>query len=216
MRIDFSDLCAAERYKIVAGLIVPRPIAWISTVGEDGTPNCAPFSFFNVMSDDPALCVVSINLRDDGSIKDTLRNIHRTGEFVVNLVDERHARAMHVTSAPFAAHESEFVAAGLTPTPATRVAAPRIGEALASLECRVWHIVPAPPRHEFVFGEMLVAHLADDIFDPRTRRVDLQRYHPVGRLCGTLYCTTREQFELPDGAVPAAGSASGRRAEAPR
>jgi flavin reductase (DIM6/NTAB) family NADH-FMN oxidoreductase RutF len=108
MDLKLADLPALERYKLLIGLIIPRPIAWISTRSENGVANCAPFSFFNVFSEDPPLCVIGINPRSDGALKQSHKNIRRTREFVVNLVDEATANAMHVSSLEFAEEESEF------------------------------------------------------------------------------------------------------------
>ena len=93
MDLELAKLSQVERYKLLIGLVIPRPIAWISTWSENGVANCAPFSFFNVISEEPPLCIVSFNRRSDGAIKHTLKNIRRTGEFVVNLVDEATADA---------------------------------------------------------------------------------------------------------------------------
>src|SRR2546430_14147450 len=117
-----ADVAAHERYKLLIGLVIPRPIGWISTGSKKGVANCAPFSFFNVFSEDPPLCVIGINPRSDGAMKHTLKNIRRTREFVVNLVDEASANAMHVSSYGFPEDVSEFDKAGLTPAPAATVA----------------------------------------------------------------------------------------------
>jgi len=133
--LTLARLSAHERYKLLIGLVIPRPIAWISTRSENGVANCAPFSFFNVFSEDPPLCVIGINPRSDGALKHTLKNIRRTREFVVNLVDEATANAMHISSGEFPEDVSEFDKTGLTPAPAVTVQHPRIAEAAACLEC---------------------------------------------------------------------------------
>jgi len=158
MELALADLPALERYKLLIGLVIPRPIAWISTVNDRGVANCAPFSFFNVFSEDPPLCIVSFNLRTDGQMKHTLKNIRRSGEFVVNLVDEANANAMQRSSNEYPEEESEFEKTGLTPVPATRVAHPRIAEAAASLECRVERRLEFGPERELVIGEILHLH----------------------------------------------------------
>ena len=129
-----GDLPVQVRYKLLIGLVIPRPIAWISTWSENGVANCAPFSFFNVISEEPPLCIVSFNRRSDGAMKHTLKNIRRTGEFVVNLADEGTANAMHASGEEIPESESEFAKSGLTPVPAVLVKHPRIGEAAASSE----------------------------------------------------------------------------------
>jgi flavin reductase (DIM6/NTAB) family NADH-FMN oxidoreductase RutF len=199
MDLDLASLPRLERYKLLIGLVIPRPIAWISTWNENGVANCAPFSFFNVISEEPPLCIVSFNRRSDGAIKHTLKNIRRTGEFVVNLVDESDATAMELSSRELPESESEFDLCGLTPVPAARVRHPRIGEAAAALECRVERRIEFGPEREMVVGEIVLVHARDGIIDPVTKRVSQELYSPVGRLFGTRYCTTRERFDLPAG-----------------
>src|SRR5207253_2887507 len=131
MDLELARLTAHERYKLLIGLVIPRPIAWISTWSENGVANCAPFSFFNVFSEDPPLCVIGINPRSDGQTKHSLKNIRRTREFIVNLVDEATANAMHLSSGEFPEEVSEFAAAGLTAAAGAMVKHPRIAEAAA-------------------------------------------------------------------------------------
>ena len=197
MDLKLSELPPRERYKLLIGLVIPRPIAWISTRSENGVANCAPFSFFNVFSEDPPLCVIGINPRSDGQLKHTLKNIRRTGEFVVNLVDEATANAMHVSSYEFAEEESEFEKAGLTPVPAALVAHPRIAEAAACLECKVFRRIEVSATRELVMGEILLIQAREGVIDPRTRRISEEHYRPVGRLFANRYCTTRQRFDLP-------------------
>ena len=197
MELELASLTQVERYKLLIGLVIPRPIAWISTWNENGVANCAPFSFFNVISEEPPLCVVSFNRRSDGTIKHTLKNIRRTGEFVVNLVDESSANAMDLSSRELPESESEFDLCGLTPVPAATVQHPRIGEAAAALECRVERRIEFGPEREMVVGEIVLVHAREGIIDPTTKRISQELYSPVGRLFGTRYCTTRQRFDLP-------------------
>jgi flavin reductase (DIM6/NTAB) family NADH-FMN oxidoreductase RutF len=197
MDLELARLPVQERYKLLIGLVIPRPIAWVSTWSENGVANCAPFSFFNAISEEPPLCILSFNRRSDGAMKHTLKNIRRTGEFVVNLVDEATANAMHVSSYEIPETESEFTKAGLTPVPAAMVKHPRIGEAAASLECKVERRIEFGPERELVIGEILLIHAREGIIDPVTKRISEQRYRPVGRLFASRYCTTRERFDLP-------------------
>ena len=205
MDLELAKLPRQERYKLLIGLVIPRPIAWISTWSESGVANCAPFSFFNVISEDPPLCIVSFNRRTDGSMKHTLKNIRRTGEFVVNLADESTANAMHVSSAELPESESEFTKTGLTPVPAKMVKHPRIGEAAASFECRVERRIEFGPEREMVVGEILLIHTRDGVVDPATKRIS-DDYLPIGRLYASRYCTTRQRFSLP-GTLPPPESA---------
>ena len=125
MDLELAQLPALERYKLLIGLVIPRPIAWVSTWSENGVANCAPFSFFNVISEDPPLCILSFNWRSDSAIKHTLKNIRRTGEYVVNLADEGTANAMHLSGTELPETESEFTKYGLTPVPAMPPGSPR-------------------------------------------------------------------------------------------
>jgi flavin reductase (DIM6/NTAB) family NADH-FMN oxidoreductase RutF len=197
MDLRLAELPALERYKLLIGLVIPRPIAWVSTWSRNGVANCAPFSFFNVFSEEPPLCLVSFNRRSDGQMKHTLKNIRRTGEFVVNLADESTAEAMHLSSYEIPEEESEFEKTGLTPVPALLVKHPRIAQAAASLECRVERRIEFGPEREVVIGEILLVHAREGIIDPATKRVSEAYYKPVGRLFASRYCTTRQRFNLP-------------------
>jgi flavin reductase (DIM6/NTAB) family NADH-FMN oxidoreductase RutF len=197
MDLRLAELPPLERYKLLIGLVIPRPIAWISTWSENGVANCAPFSFFNVFSEEPPLCMVSFNRRADGELKHTIKNIRRTREFVVNLADEATAEAMHISSYEIPESESEFGKTGLTPVPATMVRHPRIAEAPASLECRLERRIEFGPGREMVIGEILLVHAREGVIDPATRRVSEAHYKPIGRLFASRYCTTRQRFNLP-------------------
>ncbi len=201
MDLELARLPPHETYKLLIGLVIPRPIAWVSTYSPNGVANCAPFSFFNVISEDPPLCILSFNWRSDREIKHTLKNIRRTGEFVVNLADEGTANAMHLSSFELPEAESEFAKNGLTPVPAKLVKHPRIGEAAAALECRVERRIQFGPEREMVVGEILLVHARDGIIDPVTKRISEEHYRPVGRLFAERYCTTRQRFNLP-GTLP--------------
>jgi len=197
MDLEFAALPMQERYKLLASLVIPRPIAWISTVNAAGVNNCAPYSFFNAFAEDPPLCMISFGPRQDGLAKHTLKNIQDTGEFVVNLVDEATANAMHVSAEEIPEEESEFEKTGLTPAPALRVRHPRIAEAPVSFECRVYKTLEITETRIFVFGEILLLHARKGIVDPATKRVDEAHYQPIGRLYANRYCTTRQRFALP-------------------
>lgn len=196
MELRLAELEPESRYKLLIGLVYPRPIALVSTVNANGVLNAAPFSFFNVVADDPPLVMLSFNRRSDGTMKDTVKNIRRTGEFVVNLVDERIANAMLLSGQELPETESEFAVAGFTPAPSITVAPPRILEAPASLECRLLQRIELGPAREILLGEVLYAHVREGLVDPATWRVS-EAYRPIGRLYGDRYCTTRQRFDLP-------------------
>jgi len=201
--MDFSvgDLATTERYKLLTGLVFPRPIALVSTWSANGVANCAPYSYFNAMCEDPMLVVLSFAERSDGKPKHSLANLLRTGEFVVNLVDEQIANGMHISSAEVPEEVSEFEQAGFTPAACAVVRHPRILEAPISFECRVFQRIEVGTLRDLILGEVIHVHVRDGLVDPQTKRVSEQRYRPVGRLYGTRYCTTRQRFDLP-GTVP--------------
>ena len=198
MDLILGELPPKERYKLLIGLVIPRPIAWISTRSANGVANCAPFSFFNVFSEDPPVCAVGINPRQsDGAVKHSLKNIRRSGEFVVNLVTEDTANAMHLSSEELPEDESEFAAAGLSEAPAALVRHPRIAEAAACLECRLFRLIELSATRELVLGEILLVHAREGVIDPATKRISEAAYRPIGRLFADRYCTTRQRFDLP-------------------
>ena len=195
MDIDFATLTPYERYKLMSSLIVPRSIALITTLGDDGTVNAAPFSMFNMLGEDPPIVMVSINRHDDGALKDTAVNIGRSGEFVVHLCDETMAAKMHRCGARLPSHVSELADAGLTTAPGVDVSPPRIVEAPVAFECTVWETLTSESRRIFI-GQVLRLHARDGLVDRATCRIALDEYTPVGRLGGGLYTTTRDRFTL--------------------
>lgn len=197
MEIKTSSLSTAERYKLLVGLVFPRPIALVSTRSENGVANCAPYSFFNAICEDPMLVILSFSRRGDGKMKHSLANLLRTREFVVNLVDEAVANGMHVSSKEVDEDVSEFSEAGFTEAPSRIVAHPRIAEAPVSFECRLFKQVEVGPERDLVIGEIVHIHTRDGLVDPVTKRIADDRYRPVGRLYASRYCTTRQRFELP-------------------
>jgi flavin reductase (DIM6/NTAB) family NADH-FMN oxidoreductase RutF len=201
MELDVSQISNLERYKLMIGLVYPRPIALVSTWSPNGVANCAPFSYFNAMCEDPMLVVLSFNARSDGKTKHSLANLLRTGEFVVNLVDEGVANGMHLSSQEFPEEVSEFTEAGFTVAPCRVIEQPRIAEAPASFECRLFRRIEVGPVRDIILGEVVHVHARDDVIDPMTKRVSEKNYRPVGRLYGNRYCTTRQRFDLP-GKVP--------------
>jgi len=196
MELDPRDLSHTAMYKLLIGCVVPRPIAWVSTVGEDGVHNLAPFSFFMGVCPDPPTIAFSSGPRD-GAKKDTVRNLEHTGDFVVNVVDDAHAEQMNVTSGEYPPGVDEFTLAGLQAAPGVRVRAPRLASAPISLECRVAQIfrVGRGP-HSLVLGEIVHLHVRDDLYDGATGRIDVRRLGPVGRLAGNLYTHVHDIFEM--------------------
>jgi flavin reductase (DIM6/NTAB) family NADH-FMN oxidoreductase RutF len=196
MELDFEGQDADRAYAVLASLITPRPIAWVTTLSPDGAVNAAPFSFFNVLGDEPPIVGFCPGDRDDGTPKDTARNIRLTHEFVVNLVDEDLAQAMNKTSATVPYGENELTLAGLTSAPSSAVKPPRIAEAPASFECQEWGTLQVG-NNRLVIGLVKRAHVRDALFDRETMRVRSEDFHVIGRMASpNWYCRTRDRFEM--------------------
>lgn len=199
MHVDFAKLTAYQRYKLMASLIVPRPIALVTTVNADGVVNAAPFSMFNMLGEDPPLVMISVNMLAGGALKDTAANITASGQFVVHLTDEAMAAKMHACGEAIPSHQSELDLVGLTSAPSVEVAPPRIAEAPVAFECALWETVRTESRLIF-FGKVLHLHAREGLVDSTTWRVSLQDYFPVGRFGASFYVTTRDRFSLEGGA----------------
>lgn len=184
-------------YRVLTGVVVPRPIAFVSTKSADGAVNLAPYSFFNAVAYDPPTIVFSSSRKVDDKSKDTLRNVEETGEFVVNVVVDDIAAAMNKTAAEFPDDVDEFEIAGLTPVPSDIVRAPRVAESPVNMECRLEQVISigsATEGHGLVIGTILLMHIRDDIVSGH--RIDHSRLKPIGRLAGNMYCHTADTFEL--------------------
>lgn len=196
MEFDLSKLPPNQCYKLLVGLVVPRPIALISTLGRNGVVNAAPFSFFNLMGEDPPILIVSIEYRPSGEIKDTARNILDSGEFVVNLVDEATVERMHGCSENFPPEVSEPEQVGFATLPSRAIQPPRIAEAPVALECKLFQHIPIGARRQLMIGQVVWLHSHQGIIDPENFRVRMENYFPVGRLYADRYTTTRDQFAV--------------------
>ena len=196
MELDLEGKHAKRGYAMLVSLITPRPIAWVTTLNENGAVNAAPFSFFNALGGSPPIIGFAPGDRDDGSPKDTARNIRRTHEFVVNLVDEATAEAMNRTSASLPYGVSELETAGLTAVASSAVKPPRIGEAPASLECKEWGTLQIG-ENRIVIGLVRRVHVRDELIDPDKLRIRSEQFHVIGRMAGpNWYCRTRDRFEM--------------------
>jgi len=183
--------------RVITGVVVPRPIAFVSTISPEGVLNVAPYSFFNVVSYNPAMVIISSSRHAGDKRKDTLANIENTGEFVVNIVVDDIAEAMNMTAAEYPAEDSEFDIAGLSPAPSDLVKPPRVAESPVNLECKLNQIIKlgeGSHEHGLVIGEVVLVHVRDDIIDGH--RIDQQRLKPTGRLAGNMYCHTTDVFEM--------------------
>ncbi|MCH9039475.1 MAG: flavin reductase family protein [Chloroflexi bacterium] len=183
--------------RVLTGVVVPRPIAFVSSISPEGIVNLAPFSFFNAVSYSPPTIVFSAARHAGWKEKDTLANIEATGEFVVNIVSEDIAEAMNSTAAEFPAEVDEFEIAGLTALPSDTVKSPRVAESPVNMECRLNQIVTigeGKSSHGLVIAEVVLLHIRDDVINGH--RIDQQRLKPVGRLAGNMYCTTLDTYEM--------------------
>ncbi|MGH7725457.1 MAG: flavin reductase family protein [Candidatus Eiseniibacteriota bacterium] len=219
MQIDPAELSVSRRYRLLISLIVPRPIAFVSTRDPGGRHNLAPFSFFMGVASDPPLLAISVSTRS-GAVKDTARNILETGEFVVNSATEELAEAVNRAAGDWDPDVDEFALTGLTPVPSVRVAAPRVAEAGYSLECRSHQVIPVgrePHDTRLVIGEVVWFHLRDDLLEPAEPGakaasgpgggapiVDPARLRPIARLGKNLYTKLGERFAMdrPKGSRP--------------
>lgn len=192
----FADLAPRERYKLLCASVTPRPIALVTCVSQHGVVNAAPFSFFNVFSEDPALIVLGLQHKPGNHPKDTSRNIAASGAFVVNLVDEALAEAMNICAIDFPPEVSEIDAAGLSLLPGVSIDVPRIAEAPFALECRKHTTMSFSPTRELLIGEVVRIHAREGLVDAATLRVSMSEYKPVGRMFGDGYSRQNDRFDL--------------------
>jgi flavin reductase (DIM6/NTAB) family NADH-FMN oxidoreductase RutF len=198
MLLDFTSLQPREAYAWMISTIMPRPIAWVSTVSVEGKTNLAPFSFFQgVTSNPPTLMFVPVNTRD-GIKKDTVRNIEQVAEFVINLVPFALAEQMNASSAMLPYGESEFDAFGIASVPSERVRPPRVAGAPVAFECsldRFVHVGEGPLAANVVFGRIEVVHVDDAVLGPNGKP-DPGKLDLIGRMGGETFARTRERFDL--------------------
>ena len=204
MIVSPSDLPYSEFYNILISSVVPRPIAWVSTVSAAGQPNLAPFSFFNAVSADPPLLAFAPGLRrpkqaeaNHGEPKDTLRNVRETKEFVVNVVTHELAEAMNLTSGEYDSSVNEFELAKLTPQPSKIVRPPRVAESPVSFECKLHQILDfsqAPTSGSLVIGKIVSIHIGDAHL--KEGKLDRNSLDLIGRMGGIQYTRTKQRFEM--------------------
>ncbi|MBB4194757.1 flavin reductase (DIM6/NTAB) family NADH-FMN oxidoreductase RutF [Rhizobium aethiopicum] len=193
---DFTELSERERYKLMIGTIIPRPIALVTTVDEHGRINAAPFSFFNCLSADPPILAIGVENNADMSFKDTGHNIRMTEVFTVNIVSFAIAEAMHVCGAKYPRGVDELKQAGLTAIPGAKVASPFIAEAPAAFECRRHVTLELGRSRQIILGEIVYARYRDGVVDPERLHVDPAAVDAIARLGGDTCTTIRDRFEM--------------------
>ena len=194
---DFAVLSPRDRYKLLIGTVIPRPIAFVTTIDENGVANAAPFSFFNCLTADPAIVAIGVENHADMTFKDTGRNVRMTEEFTVNIVDDAMMEAMNVCAVPFPPGVDELAVAGLTAVPGTHVKCPRIAEAPASLECKRYMTLEVGRSREIILGQVLGVFIREGLVDAVTKYVDPVGMDAIGRLGGHGYARIRDRFDLP-------------------
>jgi flavin reductase (DIM6/NTAB) family NADH-FMN oxidoreductase RutF len=203
MKINPASLDAKEVHGLLMGCVTPRPIAFVSTIGENGVYNVAPFSCFTLMSMNPAIVGFAIGRRRGGVKKDTLVNIEYSGDFVVNVVSESIAQAMNQAAGDYPIDVDEFKETGLTPAASDRVRSPRVAESPIHIECKLIQIMEfgtSPRIHNFVVGEIIIVHVQDDLLADGVIRAD--RVKAIGRLGEDFYCRTQDVFEMKRPLIP--------------
>jgi flavin reductase (DIM6/NTAB) family NADH-FMN oxidoreductase RutF len=197
MEISPESRSNQDIYKILIGTVLPRPIAWVSTVDHSGNPNLAPFSFFTVASVNPPILCFSPLLQENSIEKDTLVNIKQTSEFVVNIVSYGLAQIMNHTSGAYPPEVNEFDVAGVTPKQSTLVEPPGVADSLVNFECKLQQIIsfgPEPRAGNLVLGRVCNIHIHPDIV--KNGEVDFRSLDAIGRLGGNMYSTIRDCFEM--------------------
>ena len=200
--IAASGMDTATAYRLLCGIVTPRPIAWITSISEAGVVNAAPFSSYNYVAHSPPMLAVNIGSRN-GGLKDTARNIQSVKEFVVNVATVGNMETMHKTSAEFGPDASETEALGIELLPSDLVKPPRIATSPVQMECKLSQIVRLGRLNTLYIGEVVAFHLSSDVYDGR--HVDSVKMQPVARLGGPFYAALGEIFERPILQTPPVG-----------
>ena len=194
MKVDPANLDVKESHKILTSIIIPRPIAWVTTLNEDGSVNAAPFSFFMGVSTKPPRLAISVSAKG-GEIKDTSRHIIKNSEFVVNMVTNANVEAMNSTAGLYDYGVEELKIAGLSTSESEKIAPPCIKESPVSMECKLEKVVEIGDKNHFLFiGEVVLFNINDDMFENGAEVS--QKIHAVGRLEGSFYSHVSDIFEL--------------------
>lgn len=196
MKISMEDATARQTYNLLIGLVAPRPIAWVTSMSEEGRLNAAPFSAYNYLCIDPPIIGIGVTDRPTGGFvpKDTAQNIRRTGEFVVNVVTEDLIQQMNICATDFPSEFNELEMAGLTTAPSQVVKVPRIEQAHAALECREYTTMEIG-RSRIILGKVVAMYIEDKFIDPAGPYIRAEELHAVGRMNGLgSYVKTRDSF----------------------
>jgi flavin reductase (DIM6/NTAB) family NADH-FMN oxidoreductase RutF len=197
MRFDIDKIDDQIAYKLLAATVVPRPIAWVTTLTSEGQRNAAPFSFFNVMGPSPATLVLGINADAKKGYKDTARNIFDTGEFVVNLVPFALADAMNITAVDAPTGTDELSLAGLETTESALIKPPRIAQSPVAFECVTHSHVETGPHQVIVIGKVVSIHVEDKyVRDAARGHIETEALDLIGRTFGSGYIRTHDRFDL--------------------
>ena len=196
LQFDLTAMAVRDRYKLVCGIVVPRPIALVTSIDARGRVNAAPFSFFNLFSDDPVQLVLGLQHKADGTPKDTTRNLASATHFVVNMVDDALAPAMNECAIDFPSDVGEIEALGIETLPGVSVPVPRIKSAPFALECKRTLSLAFSNTRELLIGEVVRIHARAGLVDPKTLYTDAHAYRPIGRLAGLQYCRQGDVFEM--------------------
>lgn len=203
MYFDPQVISQKERYKLTTGSVLPRPIAWVSSMDLDGNLNLAPYSFFTCVSTDPLILLFAPQSPEAGAQKDSYYNVLEVGEFVINIVDEETAVAMSKSAVGLPRGESEFAYAGVTPAPSEKVGVPRVAEAPVAFECSLQQVVTFNSAKKgggaAVFGLVENIYVRDDVYHPEKGYIMLDKLRPIGRLSGNGYVHVNDVFELERG-----------------
>lgn len=198
MKIDPEELSRRDTHELIMSAIVPRPIAFVSTVGEDGVFNLAPFSAFGTLALKPTLVYIQFGWTRDGRTKDTVRNIQFSEDFVVNVVTETLAEAMNQTSAEYPSDVDEFKEVGLTPVKADRVKSPIVAESPVNMECKLVKIMEFgefPLGSQVVIGQVVLVHVKDELWSGEY--IEPSKLNAIARIGGRdSYCRTRDIFKM--------------------
>lgn len=196
MNFDLQSLAPRESYRLLTGVVVPRPIALVTSLGEGGIVNAAPYSFFNLLGASPPIVALGIGDKSENQPKDSARNIKKSGEFVVNLVSRKLADAMNVCAVDFPAEISEIEAAGLQIAPSTLIATPRIAGAPAALECKL-HTTLQIGENRIVLAQVVALYVADEFLNETQNTVNSNELDLIGRMGGAGgYTDTSGGFEM--------------------